>query len=384
MAPINVGIVGYGFAAKSFHLPFITANPEYNVAAILQRAAAPADPSTAPAGSHCTVDYPKAKHYRSADEFFADPGIELVVVATHGDTHALFAEKALTAGKHVIADKPFTQTSAEANGIIELAKKKNLILTCFQNRRWDGDFQTLRKLIGSNAFGSITEAEIHYDFETPTWLSAVTADEYAPGLGMTYGLGTHSLDQAVVLFGRPKSVTGFFRAQREVAAKGDNADIEDAFTIILQYDGDQQGLLVTVKTSIITPMNQQLKYLVRGSEGSYVKFQQRSTCVQEEQIAKGLLPTDPRFGIEPKEFNGILTTLSEFDAKYQSLDPETNKYSGRYPTTAGRWLGVYENLAAAIKGTAELEVKAEQSRDGIRIIELARESHKKGCTVAWS
>lgn len=84
-------------------------------------------------------------------------------------------------------------------------------------------------------------------------------------------LGTHSLDQAVVLFGRPKSVTGFFRAQREVAAKGDNADIEDSFTIILQYDGDQQGLLVTVKTSIITPMNQQLKYLVRGSEGSYVK-----------------------------------------------------------------------------------------------------------------
>lgn len=100
MAPINVGIVGYGFAAKAFHLPFITANPDYNVAAILQRVAAPADPSTAPAGSHCTVDYPKAKHYRTADEFFADSGIELVVVATHGDTHALFAEKALTAGKH--------------------------------------------------------------------------------------------------------------------------------------------------------------------------------------------------------------------------------------------------------------------------------------------
>ncbi|RBQ74481.1 hypothetical protein VDGD_21388 [Verticillium dahliae] len=100
MAPIRVGVVGYGFAAKSFHLPFIRAIPDYEVVAILQRAEAPADPASAAAGSHCTVDFPTARHHRTADAFFADADVDLVVVATHTDTHVAFAEKALEAGKH--------------------------------------------------------------------------------------------------------------------------------------------------------------------------------------------------------------------------------------------------------------------------------------------
>ena len=100
MAPIKVGVVGYGFSAKSFHLPFITAIPDYEVVAILQRAEAPSDPASAPKGSHCTVDFPKVKHYRTADDFFADSEIQFVVVATHTDTHSSFAKKALLAGKH--------------------------------------------------------------------------------------------------------------------------------------------------------------------------------------------------------------------------------------------------------------------------------------------
>lgn len=100
MAPIKVGVVGYGFAAKSFHLPFINAIPDYEVVAILQRAEAPVDPKTAPAGSHCTVDFPNVRHHRTADDFFADAQIQFVVVATHADTHAHFAELALLAGKH--------------------------------------------------------------------------------------------------------------------------------------------------------------------------------------------------------------------------------------------------------------------------------------------
>lgn len=100
MAPINVGIVGYGFAAKNFHIPFISANPDYKIVAVLQRAEAPADPSSAAPGSHCTVDFPGIKHHRTAEDFFADPEIAFVVVATHTDTHASFAEKALQSGKH--------------------------------------------------------------------------------------------------------------------------------------------------------------------------------------------------------------------------------------------------------------------------------------------
>jgi predicted dehydrogenase len=100
MTKIKVGVIGYGFAAKNFHLPFINAIPDYEVVAILQRAEAPADPATATKGTHCTVDFPHVAHYRTADEFFADSNIGFVVVASHADTHASFAEKALKSGKH--------------------------------------------------------------------------------------------------------------------------------------------------------------------------------------------------------------------------------------------------------------------------------------------
>ncbi|KAJ5767005.1 oxidoreductase [Penicillium nucicola] len=379
MSPIKVGIVGYGFAAKNFHIPFISAVPEYEIVAILQRTAAPEDPASSPSGSHCTVDLPAVKHYRLADEFFADLEIQLVVVATHLDTHAMFAEKAIDAGKHVIVDKPFASSAEEADKAIQLADQKGVIVTCFQNRRWDGDFQTLKKLMKENALGEINEAEIHYDFESPSWLSLMSEKEYTPGAGMAFGLGTHSLDQALVLFGRPSSITGFFRAQR-----GIDSEVEDSFTIILQYTGTQQDLIVTVKTSVTTPMAQQLKLLVRGTKGSFLKFQERSTCPQEEAIAAGKKPLDAMFGAEPEYLNGLLTTIEEFDSTVQSFDSKVNKFVGRYPTVTGRWLGLYENLADAIQGKAELVVKATESRDVLRVIELARESHERGMTVPWS
>ena len=114
-----------------------------------------------------------------------------------------------------------------------------------------------------------------------------------------------------------------------------------------------------------------------------MQTQQRSTCVQEEQIAKGVRPLEPGFGVEPESVHGILTTLTPFDTKVQVLDEPSGKYSGRYPSLPGRWVGLYENVAAAINGQAELEVKPTQSRDALRTIELARETHEKGVTVLW-
>ncbi|KAM0197200.1 hypothetical protein ACHAPI_005049 [Fusarium lateritium] len=374
---IKVGIVGYGNSARTFHLPFIAAVPEYELVAILQRAEAPSDPASAPKGSHCTVDFPRVKHYREADKFFADDEIQFVVVVTQHDTHAHFVEKALRAGKHAIVDKPFAMTSEEADKVIKLSEEKGLILTCFQNRRWDADFKTLSHLIEKGALGDIKEAELHYDFESPSWISGMGA-KFTPGSGMAYGLGTHSLDQALVLFGRPKSVTGFFRVQRDA-----ESEVEDSFTIVLQYDGAQKDLLVTVKTSVVTPMAQQLKQLVRGTKGSFVKFQQHSTCITEDHIAAGLKPLDEGFGVESEKMRGTLTTYEEFDGKVQKYDEVTKKYTGQYPTLPSRWVGLYENVADAINGKAELVVKPTQSRDGLRIIELARESHEKGATVAW-
>jgi predicted dehydrogenase len=242
----------------------------------------------------------------------------------------------------------------------------------------DGDFLTVREILSKNALGDINEAEIHYDFDRAPWLKFMTGKAYTPGDGHTFGLGTHSLDQAYVLFGRPASITAFFRVQR-----GIESEVEDSFTIILQYDGAQKGLLVTVKTCVVSPAAQQLKFWIRGTKGSYVKYQQRSSCPQEEDIARGREPLDPEFAAEPEKMRGVIATYEEFDKSVQTYDEESQRYVGKYPTVRGRWMELYENVANAINGKGELGIKAAEVRDVLRIIELARESHEKGVTVAW-
>ncbi|KAK5326710.1 hypothetical protein LTR93_003573 [Exophiala xenobiotica] len=377
MDPIKVGIIGYGFSTKCFHLPFILALRErFTVVAFFQRTQAPEDPKAVQPGSHCSVDHPEAKHYRVATEFFADPEIEVVIVCSKTDTHAEYAERALLAGKHVVVEKPFTRTTQEADRIISLADEKGLILTVFQNRRWDSDFRTLSHLIQHDTLGEVKELEIHYDVDFPFWMRNMNKKEYTPGDGMMFGLGSHTIDQAIQLFGRPKSVTCFLRVLR-----GIDSEVDDSFTLILQYEKPQQDILVTIKTNIASCMQDQLKYFVRGTKGSYVKH---GTCIQEQQIFDGMAPTDSDFGIEPSRLHGLLATSTVFDEKSQSLEPNSNKYIGRYPTIPGQWLGFYENLAYAIRGKAEIAVKPQQSRDGIRTIELARLSHQKGQTLPWA
>ncbi|UPK92263.1 hypothetical protein LCI18_003198 [Fusarium solani-melongenae] len=369
MALIKVGIVGYGFSATTFHLPFILASKRYEIVAFLQRAAPPSSPPSPDQAPHCTVEFPDVKHYRNADDFFADGNIELVVVVTREDTHASFAEKALLAGKHAIVDKPFARSSVEADHVIQLAKEKKLVITCYQNRRWDSGFLALEALVQDNALGKIRDAEIHYDFEVPPPYSNTGPREYVPGGGMSFGFGSHNIDQALVLFGRPDFVTGFFRPQHGTAREAD-----ESWTIILQYarEDHRDNIIVTVKTTAITPLVNQPKFL-KGTK-----------CPQEVHLAEGKKPLDPGFGDEPQEMWGDLITYEMFDDKVQSYDKESRKYVGKYSVGPGRWVSLYNNLADAIQGKAELEVKATQSRDALRVIELARDSHDKGSTVPWS
>ncbi|KAL3421167.1 oxidoreductase [Phlyctema vagabunda] len=372
MSVIKLGIVGYGGSARNFHLPYIIPNPDLAVYAFLQRAAAPSDPAMTKPGTHCTVDYPEAKHYRDSDSFFADADIDLVVVCSHTDTHAAFAERALRAGKHVVIEKPFTVSTQEADRIIALSKETGKILTVFQNRRYDGDFLTLKHLLANEALGNITEAEIHYDFENPPWLHYMSAKVYTPGDGMMFGLGSHTFDQALVLFGKPRSVTGFLRDLRSAGS-----EVEDSFTVILQYEGP---LLVTVKTSIVDCMEEPLHYMIRGTGGSYVKH---GTDAQEAHAIAGMPSTDPGFGVEDPHLHGLLTTYAEFDG-CQHYDAARKKFIGRYPTITGYIRGYYEDLVQAVRGKAEFQVQAQHSRDGIRIMELARLSHERAATVPWS
>lgn len=215
---------------------------------------------------------------------------------------------------------------------------------------------------------------MHYDLEFPTWVSGWTSPSYSPGQGMMFGLGSHTIDQALVLFGPPKSITAFYRSLRGV-----ESPIDDSFTIILQYDGDQRNLLVTVKTSVVSSMQYPLKFFIRGYSGSFVKF---GDDKQESQISKGMTVSSPGFGIEDEATHGLLATKEKF-CEGQDWDEKSKKWVGEYPSLKGDYEGFYCDLVGAIKEEMELVVRPEVSRDGLRIIELARESADKGCTVAF-
>ncbi|GIZ46308.1 hypothetical protein CKM354_000943700 [Cercospora kikuchii] len=365
MAPIKVGLIGYGSSTNTFHLPYILPNPDLQVYAFLQRAEAPKGDSEP--RKHCTIDYPQANHYCTPEDFFADSEIELVIVCTGHSTHSTFAEQALSAGKHAVVEKPFTITSAEADKLIALSKKTGKILTCFQNRRYDSDFRTLKHLIDQKSFGKITEFENHYSVDNPPWMHNSKNATAQPGEGLLYGLGSHSIDQTLLLFGVPKSVTAFTRSL--LVKNG----ADDSFTIILQYDGDQKDLLVTIKTTAVIPLptHKILKYRVLGTHGT---FHKTGEDPQIEHFFDGVSVTDEgKFGVEPEKSHGWLSTRLE-----------GNKFDGTVKSQRGCYVDYYRDVVAAIRGEKEVVVKAEESRNGIRLIELALESAEKGVTVAWS
>ncbi|KAJ6615290.1 hypothetical protein B0H10DRAFT_2176839 [Mycena sp. CBHHK59/15] len=355
--PINVGLIGYGGSAKSFNLPFILPNPDLRVCAFLQRAAAP-DPASSPHLRRHALHYrfPIRDAPRHRRGFFGDDEIELVVICTH--EHGEFVRRALESRKHVVVEKAFVNTSKEADDLIQLARRRG---------KFDSDFLTLQHIVKSGALGEIRDAQMHFDFRMPSWVMGWTQKEYASGQGMTFGLGSHTVDQALLLFGRPVSVTGFLRSNRE-----------------------QKNLTVTVKTAIVTHMKDNLKFFVRGTEGTYLKLELLVSRAVRNRPSRSQSHSRPlpacigsRLWTRGRAYMGTLSTTKEFDTKSQTFDEESGLYIGKYPSVLGRYRGLYENVVAAIRDTAELYVKPETSRDGLRILELARESHETGRMVPW-
>ena len=295
-------------------------------------------------------------------------------MTTSTGSHATLAEQALRANKHVVVEKPFTTSSASATDLIALARSKNLVLSVYQNRRWDSEFLTLKHLVASNAFGPLTDVQIHYDVPFPAWIAGWTAPEYRAGEGMLFGLGSHSIDQALQLLGTPSKVTGWIHCLRP----GVVSEVDDTFMVVLEYD--DKPTICTVKTTVVNVLRDPLKYFVRGRQGSFIKF---GECKQEEHTSAGMKATDEGFGVDDERLWGTLTTKERVDER-QAFDEASQNWVGAYPTKTGYWRGLYENVVAAIRGEAELEVKPEQSRDGIRVMELARQSWKEGRTMPWS
>ncbi|HYF69338.1 MAG TPA: oxidoreductase [Ohtaekwangia sp.] len=339
--PINTALLSYGMSGEVFHAPLLQALPQFRLTHIVQR-------SRGKAREH----FPDIHVVNSIDEIFDEPSVELIIVNTPNETHLDFASRALMAGKHVVVEKPFTVTVTEADKLIALAKEKGKVLTVFQNRRWDGDFLTVKKIIQEQRVGKIVEFEVHYDrfrnyVEANTW-----KESPRPGTGIVYNLGSHTLDQAVQLFGMPDYVDARIGIQRP------GGMVDDYFDIRLTY----KDLLVIVKSSYLVK-EKMPRYIVHGVHGSFVKF---GLDPQEEDLKNKKIPGGQDWGKENPEDWG----------KLNSVLPD-HPYEGRIETERGDYLSFYKNLFATIREPGELAVKATEARDVIRLIELCYESNEK-------
>ncbi|KAI0003589.1 oxidoreductase [Xylariaceae sp. FL0662B] len=375
--PLNVGIIGYGLSATIFHIPFITTTSSLRLHSILQR-----NPDASPSAPR---DHPDLKHFTALDPFLADPSLHVVVVTTPPQTHFALARAALEAGKHMFVEKPFVPSVAEAEALIRLAREAGRRICVYQNRRWDSDFLTVRKLLADGALGRVVEFETHFDRFRPgapatNWKGTLPMSQ---GGTVLFDLGTHLLDQVYVLFGLPSSVYAKYAVQRTGVLLGpqnwkdetSDPDPEpDSATLHLFYGGT--GTTAVVRMGVVSAEAKQPRFWVRGAGGSYRK---RGLDTQEPQLRAGMRTSDAAFGLEGPEWSGTLTTVEDGDGGAMREQPYPNVAP---PQTYRR---IYELFGAALQGREpDVPVPAEQARDVLRIIEAAKESARTGREVALS
>ncbi len=341
MQPIRTGLIGYGTAGAVFHAPLIAAASGLRLTAIASRRA-----------EEIARDFPEAKAYENPQSLIDDPDIELVVIATPNETHAALARAALEAGKHVVVDKPFTLDAGEAEALIALADAAGRKLSVFQNRRWDSNFLTVRRLVDDGRLGEIAYYEAHFDRFRPEIKQGWRETE-APGAGLLYDLGAHLIDQALVLFGLPQAVTADVTRQR-AAARAD-----DYFHVVLDYGRRRAVLHASVLVRDPGP-----RYLVHGDGGSFVKYGIDS---QEAALREGRRPGGEGWGEDDPALFGRFTDADGTVATIDSLP--------------GRYTAYYDGIAASIRDDAPLPVEAREARDVIRIIEAAQISARERRTI---
>jgi len=334
---VNVALIGYGLAGAYFHAPFIAADPRLKLARVVTSR-----------GAEVTRGFPGAAVSTDLDASIADRDIQLVVIATPNKTHGPLAREALLAGKHVVIDKPFAIDPAEGADLIALAKDRGRMLTVFHNRRWDGDFLTVARLIESERLGEVALAELRWDrFRTeikPGWKEV--RDE---GTGLLADLGPHLIDQAIRLFGLPDAVEG------DVAMQRPGALVDDYFEVTLHYG--QRRVILSCSSLAMAPRP---RFALHGTKGSFVKY---GVDPQEAQLRAGGTPADADYGHDAPEAFGQLTTSA-------SRHP--------IPTERGDWSLFYRGVAAAILDHAPPPVDPADALAGLEIIERVRRSARDG------
>lgn len=340
---LNVGLVGWGFAGKVFHAPVIRAVPGLKLTTIVQRSGA-GDPG-----------YPDVDFVRSVDEMLARP-IDLVVVGTPNTSHHPIAKQCLLAGRHVVVDKPFTVTMAEAEELVRLGQETGRVLSVYQERRYTGDCVTVQKVISEGLLGRVVTFEHHFDRYRPELKPPPGAwrEQRLPGSGVWFDLGPHLLDYALLVFGIPDAIGADIRIER------DGAVVDDAFDVTLHYPRLRAMLRGSMLALGPTPT-----FTVHGTKGSFIKYGQDP---QEGALKEGQTPDTPDWDLDRPELYGTLTT------------PEGKRV---VPTVPSNFTRYYENVRDAILGQAPLAVTPAQALDVMRGLLSAAVSSQEKRVVAW-
>jgi predicted dehydrogenase len=334
---LDVGIIGFGYASATFHAPLIKATSGLRLAAVA---------STAP--ERVRQALPDVDVCPGATSLYERTGIKLVVIATPNQTHYPLALEALEAGKHVVIDKPFALDAVQARELVELAERKSLLLSVFHNRRWDGDFLTLRQLIDEGVLGRIVHFESHFDRYRPVTQQR-WRESSEPGSGLWYDLGSHLVDQTLQLFGKPAAIW------LDVANQRDGVQADDWFHAVLHY-----GSMRTVLHASALTVQPAPRFTVHGTHGSYVKH---GLDMQESVLRAGGTICD---GWARDTNSGSLIFCTENGLAERKRRTLPGAYSGYYaqmreailfgepvPVTARSALEVVEVLDAGIKSTRQ-------------------------------
>ncbi|QNL50929.1 Gfo/Idh/MocA family oxidoreductase [Olivibacter sp. SDN3] len=345
MQKIKTALLSYGMSGSVFHAPFVDLHPNFDLAGAWERSK-----------KLIQKDYPEVTSYPSLESVLEDESIVLVVVNTPTGTHYEFTKKVLEAGKHAVVEKAFTITAAEAQELAILAGSKGLKLAVFQNRRWDSDFKTVKKVVESDMLGEIVEATFSYEAYLPKLNTKAHLEEPSPAAGLIRDRGPHMIDQALCIFGYPNAVFADLGIMRT------DSRVNDYFELILYYSDKRVRLKGGFLAREMAP-----SYIVHGKKGSFLKSRADQ---QENRLLAGEKPNNSDWCEEPESERGILHAERKGEA-----------FKELVPTEKGNYIDFYEGVFRAITDDKPEPVTPDEGVQTMKIIEAAIASDEQKAVI---
>lgn len=345
MQKLKTALLSYGMSGSVFHAPFIDLHPGFDLAGSWERSK-----------KLIQQDYPEATSYPSLESVLEDESVDLVIVNTPTGTHYEFTKKVLEAGKHAVVEKAFTITAAEAQELASLAKDKGLKLAVFQNRRWDSDFKTVKRVVESGVLGEIVEGTFSYEAYLPALNTKAHLEEPSPAAGLIRDRGPHMIDQALYLFGYPDALFA------DLAIMRTDSKVNDYFEIILYYSDKRVRLKGGFLAREMAP-----SYIVHGKKGSFLKSRADQ---QENRLLAGEKPNNTDWCEEPESERGLLHAERSGEA-----------FKELVPTEKGNYIDFYEGVYQSIVADKPEPVTADEGVQTMKIIEAAIASNEQKTAI---